>query len=308
MVASGDARHGFNDDAATRALLRSPPSPGALSWVETTVNQRVERWAVLRGGMSSAMYRLELSGDHAAQLVLRCYVRPELNDEEPDLASREAAALTVAARADVPTPEVVAVDATGAAVGIPLVLMSWLPGNVVWDPKGPRRWLTRLAELLPKIHAVEPESEGLGRYFNYEQQSYVPPKWASNPAVFEEAVEVFNGPVLEEARCFIHRDFHPGNVLWRRGAVTGLVDWQSACVGPPSVDIGHCRANFLGYAPELAGWFTEVAEQTTGCSFHPWADIAALIGMLDALRRTPPRPAGREAIEAALERAVHDLR
>lgn len=99
----------------------------------------------------------------------------------------------------------------------------------------------------------------------------------------------------------------PMSTLRRRGRVTGLVDWQSACVGPPSVDIGHCRANFLGYAPDLADGFTRYAEQALGIQFHPWADIAALIGMLDGLRRTPPRPAGRQAIEAAFEHAVVEL-
>jgi aminoglycoside phosphotransferase (APT) family kinase protein len=282
--------------------------PDALAWVETAVGMGVERWTVLRGGMSSAMYRLDLADDAATQLVLRCYVRPDVNEEEPDLASREAAALTVAATADVPTPDLVAVDPNGAAAGVPLVLMSYLPGNVVWDPKAPRPWLTRLAELLPTIHEADPIGDNVGRYFNYEQQSYAPPKWAAKPMVWEHAIELFHGPVPEQARCFIHRDFHPGNVLWRRGKVAGVVDWQSACVGPPSVDIGHCRANFLGYAPELARWFTEVAEQTTGRPFHPWADIAALIGMLDALRRMPPRPAGRQAIEAALDHAVRTLR
>jgi hypothetical protein len=86
-----------------------------------------------------------------------------------------------------------------------------------------------------------------------------------------------------------------------------LPDWQSACVGPPSVDIGHCRANFLLYAPELADRYTAAAERALGRQFHPWADIAALIGMLDGLRRTPPRRAGRIAVENALLRATSEL-
>jgi len=118
---------------------------------------------------------------------------------------------------------------------------------------------------------------------------------------------VFHGPVLEPARCFIHRDYHPGNVLWKRSRVAGVVDWQSACIGPPSVDIGHCRANFLLYAPQLADRFTLAAESALGRQFHPWADIAALIGMLDGLRETPPRPASRTEIEDVLLRAITEV-
>ena len=42
---------------------------------------------------------------------------------------------------------------------------------------------------------------------------------------------------------FLHRDFHPGNLLWTDERITGVVDWVSACAGPPEEDIGHCRAN-----------------------------------------------------------------
>ena len=261
-------------------------------------------WVVLRGGMSSAMYALALTGDTEPTVVLRCYVRPDLNEEEPDLAQREAAALRTAARIDVTTPELVAVDPLGEAVGVPAVLMTWLPGRVLWDPTSPMRWLTRLAEVLPVIHAADTTTTGLGSYFNYEQKSYEPPRWATDPGLWEQAVDIFHGPILEQRRCFVHRDFHPGNMLWHRGRVTGVVDWQSACVGPPSIDIAHCRANLLTYAPDLADAYTKFAEETTGRRFHRWADIAALVGMLDGLRAQPPRPAGRAAIEQALGNAV----
>lgn len=116
-----------------------------------------------------------------------------------------------------------------------------------------------------------------------------------------------HGPILEADRCFVHRDFHPGNVLWNRGRITGVVDWESGCIGPPSIDISHCRANFLGYAPELAAEFTDLAETALNREFHPWADIASLIGFLDGLRRNPPREVGRVAIENAIAAAVADL-
>jgi aminoglycoside phosphotransferase (APT) family kinase protein len=41
----------------------------------------------------------------------------------------------------------------------------------------------------------------------------------------------------------IHRDFHPGNILWSDGRLSGIVDWVSACVGPALFDDGHLRVN-----------------------------------------------------------------
>jgi aminoglycoside phosphotransferase (APT) family kinase protein len=254
------------------------------------------------------MYVLTVGDQVRTHLVLRCYVRAGLNEEQPDLAEREAAALRVMAAADVPTPRLVAVDARGERVGVPAVLMTRLPGRVVWDPRAVDQWLRRLAAVLPAVHdAFVGQDASVGQYFNYEQSSYEPPRWATTPEVWERAVEAFHGPILEDDRAFIHRDYHPGNVLWARADVAGVVDWQSACVGPPSVDIGHCRANFLLYAPELTDRFTVAAERALGRRLHPWADVAALIGMLDGLRRTPPRPAGRIAVENALLRATSEL-
>ena len=61
--------------------------------------------------------------------------------------------------------------------------------------------------------------------------------------MWERAFAIFDGPLPPGPRGLVHRDFHPGNVLWADGAVTGLVDWASAELGHPHADIGHCRWN-----------------------------------------------------------------
>lgn len=292
------------DDDDIHRVLRSPPPEAALRWAASAAGVTVEGWTVLRGGTSSAMYLLDAAGPRPAKLVLRCHVRADLEDEAPAAVVREAAALRNVATIDVPAPELVARDVTGAEAGVPSLLMTWLPGRVIWHPEAPTSWSARLAAVLPALHGAATDDVDLGHYASYEQGSYEPPPWATSRPVWERAVEIFHGPVLDTERCFVHRDFHPGNVLWDRGRVSGVVDWASACVGPPSVDIGHCRANLLGYEPELAETYTREAERTTGRPFHPWADIAALIGMLDGLRLHPPRPAGRRGIERALGQAV----
>ena len=303
MSDDGSPFAAWGDDVTLR-LLRAPPPEAALRWAASAAGAPVERWSVLRGGTSSAMYGLDLADAARTKLVLRCHVRPDLEEEAPSMVTGEAAALRTVAPIDVSTPELVARDATGAESGVPCLLMTWVPGEVTWHTRSPTRWLTRLAGILPAVHGASTGDADLGRYASYRQTSYEPPGWATSRSVWERAVEVFHGPVLDPERCFVHRDFHPGNVLWQGGRVGGVVDWASACVGPPSVDIGHCRANLLGFAPELAAPYTRQAERVTGRPFHPWADIAALIGMLDGLRLHPPPPASRRAIERAIGEAV----
>jgi len=297
--------YGFDDDDATRRLLRSRPPRRALDWAGCVLGGTVRSTRALRGGMSSAVHLLGvvLPSGHLEQVVLRRYVRPELNEEDPDHAGREAGVLRFVESVDVPAPRLLAVDLRGMEAGVPAVLMSRLPGRIEWSPADLDRWLVRLAELLPVVHeAVLPPAGVLGHFAPYPQKSSAPPEWARWPRVWERAVELVGAPPSNLETRFIHRDFHPGNVLWRRGKVTGLVDWQAACVGPPSADVAHCRANLFRYGLHVADRFTAVWERLTGDKYQPWAEIASIVGFLDALRDDPG--SDRFVTEEALARAV----
>ena len=155
--------HGFCDDEATRRLLRSRPPRRALAWAAGHLGSPVISARALRGGMSSAVHQLTTQdgAGQRRQAVLRRYVRPELNAEEPDIAEREARALGVAESVGVPTPVLLAVDPAGTEAGVPAVLMSRLPGRVDWWPSDTGRWLRRLAEVLPAIHTAPLPPAGL---------------------------------------------------------------------------------------------------------------------------------------------------
>jgi Phosphotransferase enzyme family len=327
--------YGFDDDDATRRLLRTRPPRAALAWAGAVLGGPVVSARPLRGGQSSAIHLLTVAppggsaspAGHAEpprRAVLRRYVRGDLNAEEPDIAEREARTLRFVESLPLPTPRLLACDHTGEAAGVPAVLMSHLPGRVDWRPSDMGSWLRRLAEVLVPVHAATPPPPGVIRRFAaYRQNSYEPPSWARMPRVWARAAEIFRGsspgPVGSpepgaprfagmcdaDPDVFIHRDYHPGNVLWRRGSVTGVVDWQSASVGPASIDVSHCRGNLLGYGADVAGRFVAIWEEITGKRFHPGADIVTIIGFLDWLRDDPPTE--RFAIEDTLAGAVAEL-
>ncbi|HTT90862.1 MAG TPA: aminoglycoside phosphotransferase family protein [Acidimicrobiales bacterium] len=301
------APHGFSDDEATRRLLRSRPPRAALAWAGKVIGGTVVSARALRGGTSSAVHVLAArSGDCALQtVVLRRYVRSEVNLEEPGIVRHEANALRVVEPAAVPTPELLAADETGEEAGVPALLMSRLRGRVEWSPGDFDNWLRRLAELLPMIHAAKlagPDARGLPLFVPYEQSNYEPPAWSRTPVVWERAVEIFHGPALSSGRVFIQRDFHPGNVLWNRGAVSGVVDWQDACTGPAVADVAHCRANLFRYGLDVADRFTAIWERFSGLRYDPWAEVVGIIGMLGSWQGSSGRP--HPATEEALARAV----
>jgi hypothetical protein len=139
-----------------------------------------------------------------------------------------------------------------------------------------------------------------------KQNSYEPPPWARHPAVWEQAVEIFHGPAPEEPAVFIQRDFRPGNVLWRYGKVSGVVDWRAASIGLGALDVAHCRVNLLGYGRVVAERFTVLCEQVSGRSHHPWADVVTVIGFLDDLR--DERGSNNDLVEDLLAQPVGELR
>jgi aminoglycoside phosphotransferase (APT) family kinase protein len=301
--------HGFSDDNDTRRLLRSRPPRQALGWAGRYLGARVTSARAIRGGMSSAVHLLtaEPPGGGRIQAVLRRYVRPEVNEEEPDIAEREAAVLRFVEPLDVPTPRLLGVDPTGDEAGAPALLMSRLPGRVDWWPKDVDPWLRGLAEVLPRIHACPlPAPPGVIRLFApYPPDSNEPPPWARLPAVWEQAVEIVHGPAPDESAVLVQRDFHPGNVLWRYGKVSGVVDWQAASIGPAALDVAHCRFNLLGYGREVAERFTALWERLSGMTYHPWAEVVTVIGFLDDLR--DERGPGRDLVENLLAQAVAEL-
>ena len=279
-----------SDGAVTRALQRADPPADALAWVLVVSGARsVERVEPMPGGASLAMHRVTVtSADGASdRLVLRRYVRPEQIAADPSVAAHEANVLRLVERVATPTPRLIGADPTGDVVGVPAVLMTELPGRPQWATG--QRWMRQLVDVLVDIHDIgSSEAAGVRPFTVYAQSSYALPKWATKPAVWERAIEIFRGPVLDDDRTFIHRDFYPGNVLWHRRNVSGLVDWEAASIGPRSMDVAHCRINLLYAGLDAADIFTRTWEQRTGRTFHRWADIATIIGLLDGAHRNSP--------------------
>lgn len=260
----------------------------------------------LEGGTSSAVHALDIRArtGRVHALVLRRYVRTEWLAAEPDVPRREAAVLDLLSRsgAGLPTPQLVACDPRGAAAGgAPAVLMTRLAGRVDWSPPELRPYLTRLAAVLPGLHAVPvPAGAALPRYRAYRLGTDRPPPWARRPEVWWRAMALHAGPPpADPGKAFIHRDYHPGNVLWQDGAVSGLLDWTSACLGRPEADVGHCRANlWLRFGPEAADAFLRSYQAASGDrDYHPYWDIAAALG---GLHPAAPGLADENFLAAAL--------
>jgi len=45
--------------------------------------------------------------------------------------------------------------------------------------------------------------------------------------------------------ALLHGDFWPGNLLWKEGALSAIIDWEDAMLGEPLADLGKSRLEIL---------------------------------------------------------------
>lgn len=240
----------------------------------------------LYGGWSSQMRRLAL--DDGTDLVQRTFVKPFFRRHGPGLLAREASVLALlAGREGIPAPELVAVDAAAEQCDHPTLLMSALPGRVRVDADDLDRRLDLLAAQLVRVHGVVPDD----RPRTYQAWTSAERVRTPDGALWERAVDVIRRDPPPYEGCFLHRDFHPGNVLFTGAGpelrITGVVDWVETSWGPADLDVAHCStALALLHGPEHGLDFGERYEAHGGRQLADDADHLYW-RLLDALHYYP---------------------
>ena len=142
----------------------------------------------------------------------------------------------------------------------PTSLISRLDGEADITPSDPERSAQELGRALALVHAVA--GDGL----------------ADLPGVFDGggSQAQLNGPLAPEVRSrwsriigspevLTHSDYWSGNVVWRDGGLTGIVDWSGAARGPRGYDVGWCRLDLvLLFDERIADVFLAAYEAAIG--------------------------------------------
>ena len=255
-----------------------------LDWLSRSTGIAPQNIAVarLKGSTSSKVYRiLDVGHADATPYVLRVLDNPEWLADEPDLIVHEAAALQEAGRANLNAPHLIAYATDDVGFGAPVLLMSLVPGQIELQPSNIQSWLNELAQALAAIHWHTAPA------FPWRFKSWVnrtalaPPHWTRVPQVWAQAIAHILQPEPVYAPVFIHRDYHPTNVLFQHGAVSGVVDWINACRGPAGVDLAHCKTNLvmlmgLDAAERFHDAYLKAAD---GFVYDPYWDIDSILDM-----------------------------
>jgi aminoglycoside phosphotransferase (APT) family kinase protein len=203
-------------------------------------------------------------------------------------------------------PVLLGSDLAGRWSEYPTTLISWLDGEADITPINPDAWATQLAHTLASVHAVPSD------------------RLSTLPSVFEHrggSREVLEGPVATRIRAdwpqitaspevLTHSDYWSGNVVWRDGVLTGIVDLSGAARGPRGFDVGWCRLDlYILFDERVADVFLAAYGDATG---HPLADVElwdgwALARSHDIVESWGPnyRPLGRADLDANELRRRH---
>lgn len=217
-------------------------------------------------------------GQQLERLVLRRYVGGHRHSDAPS-ARREYRTLALLEEHGVDAPKPVWLDADGARFGAPAMVISRLPGMPRMRAEGdPAGWLAGLAQPLVSIHEIAPTNADLSHLETTTpatMRAELVRGLRTDLAGNERGERIFR--TLSErmheidagAPTLVHDDYFPANVLWYRGRVSGVVDWQTAEIGDRRTDVAQLQLDLaLMHGPDLAQSF-EDAYLTAGGRMAP---------------------------------------
>ncbi|WP_344879086.1 aminoglycoside phosphotransferase family protein [Allokutzneria multivorans] len=216
-------------------------------WVERSLppGDRIRSTTVLRGGWTSRMSRLEIDGRAGPySVVLRSFVKEFYVQHALGLLTREADVLRLLAGTGIPAARLLAVDAAAEHCEHPSLLMSLLPGQIRLDEDDVDRKIPLLVRQLLAIHRLSVPSRPRAYQAWTGPDRVRVPENTTRPELWRRAVELIRREPPAFEACFLHRDFHPGNVLFTgAGAdltISGVVDWVETSWGPADLDVAQC--------------------------------------------------------------------
>jgi aminoglycoside phosphotransferase (APT) family kinase protein len=258
---------------------------------------------------------------------------PENYHSDASSVEREYHTLELLAAHDVPAPRPLLLDASGEHFGVPCMVVSRLPGGPVLYPRSWSLFITRLAASLAAVHRLTPTTADLFHLTSATGHSRIEERMSGplhqrlrGSRLAERAWSVLNdrrSSIAPAAPTLMHDDFWPGNTVWYRGRLSGVVDWGSACIGDPRTDVAQCRVDLtLMYGADRAGEFARAYEDLTAAealqdlwfwdaylSLHALASLEYYVeGYFDVGLRDQTLGQRQARLEAFLQDALHHAR
>jgi aminoglycoside phosphotransferase (APT) family kinase protein len=282
------------DSADTAEGPRGVDVPRVTEWFQAHAPE-VEPpldFELIAGGRSNLTFRVTDAADHA--WVLR---RPPLGQvlaTAHDM-GREHRIISALAPTDVPVAPTIGLCTDEDVNGAPFYVMGFVDGLIARNAEASRRLDPtaranagrQLAEVLARIHAVEPAAVGLGdlgRTEGYIQRQLKRwySQWENSKTrelpIVDEVHEALAARIPEQGRAaIVHGDYRLDNcILGPDGTIRAVLDWELCTLGDPLADVGL----LLVYWNEAGDARSALMEASTGLEGFPTR--AELIAMYAA--------------------------
>jgi aminoglycoside phosphotransferase (APT) family kinase protein len=239
-------------------------------------------YVLIAGGHSNLTYS-------ARDAAGRCYVlrRPPLGHvlESAHDMGREYRVVHALAGSGVPVARTHGLCQDSAVNGAPFFIMDFVEGMVPHDdeaaahiPAAERIALsTDVAEVLARLHKLDPDAVGLGdlgRKENYiaRQLKRWTQQWQATrtepvPAM-EDALRLLGERMpAQVGASIVHGDYRLGNFIVAGGRIQAVLDWELCTLGDPLADLGYLLNTWM--APEERRGDAEDSMPTTAGGFSP---------------------------------------
>jgi aminoglycoside phosphotransferase (APT) family kinase protein len=253
--------------------------PRLITWAEGVLGARVESVRGLRAG--GQPWLLETSTQSGAVL------RIADDDRVVDALRVEQAGLELAATSRVPVPRVLAANLDGDP---PVLLIELISGSSAIPPECATARLRALGAAAAALHAVTvPAAASLPRRDRPVDGVDFDQLRASAPeqGLLVRAEQARDAFAPNSVDGLVHGDLWQGNAMFAGDTLTGLIDWESAGVGPAGVDLASMRLDAamcfdVAAADDvLAGWETEAGRCADDVAYWGCRAVRSAVLSLD---------------------------
>lgn len=274
----------------------------------------------LEGNFSNSTHLVDCKmGDGSLfQFVIRRYAI--FGDyDRGEKARREFKTLQLLKKHGLPVPEPIYLDDAGGILGSPGIITQYMPGSLIMAQPYPAKWAEMLAETLARIHAIpindsttsfllDANSEVL--WFLKTKES-IPQYISTHPngkALWQAMLDYLPNMIIVKP-SLVHIDYWSGNILWDKGVISGVVDWEEAAQGDPGIDVAYCRMDMvLCGMVEAADRFLAIYEKesdTPVSNLGFWELAAAVRPMFNPagwISESPAKERFADYVDAAIQR------
>jgi aminoglycoside phosphotransferase (APT) family kinase protein len=234
-------------------------------------------------------------------------------------ARREFKTLQLLTKHGLPVPEPLYLDDIGTILGSPGIVTRYMPGKLVMAQPCPAQWAEILGKTLASIHSIpinasntsfllDANSEVLWFLKSKDSMPKYISAYAKGSALWQAMLDYLPN-LIRVGPSLVHIDYWSGNILWDKGVISAVVDWEEAAQGDPGIDVAYCRMDMiLCGMSEAADTFLATYEKEMGkpvANLGFWELAAAVRPMFNPdgwISESPAKERFADYVDVAIQR------